>query len=47
MAETLVERGVRIVSGRTDNHLFLVDLIAKNITGKDAEAVLGAAPTSR
>ena len=37
------ERGLRIVSGRTDCHLFLVDLRAKNITGKDAEAVLGRA----
>jgi glycine hydroxymethyltransferase len=43
MAETLVERGVRIVSGRTESHLFLVDLRAKNITGKEAEAVLGRA----
>jgi glycine hydroxymethyltransferase len=37
------ERGLRIVSGRTDCHLFLVDLRAKNITGKDAEAALGRA----
>ena len=37
------ERGLRIVSGRTDCHLFLVDLRAKNITGKDAEAALGKA----
>jgi glycine hydroxymethyltransferase len=43
MAETLVERGVRIVSGRTQSHLFLVDLRAKNITGKEAEAALGRA----
>ena len=41
MAETLVERGMRIVSGRTESHLMLVDLRAKNITGKDAEALLG------
>jgi glycine hydroxymethyltransferase len=41
MAKTLQERGLRIVSGRTDSHLFLVDLRAKNITGKDAEAALG------
>ena len=41
MAETLVKRGVRIVSGRTESHLMLVDLRAKNITGKDAEALLG------
>ena len=37
------ERGLRIVSGRTESHLFLVDLRAKNITGKEAEAVLGGA----
>jgi glycine hydroxymethyltransferase len=43
MAGTLVERGVRIVSGRTESHLFLVDLRAKHATGKDAEAALGAA----
>ena len=41
MSETLVERGLRIVSGRTESHLMLVDLRAKNITGKDAEALLG------
>ena len=43
MAKVLQERGVRIVSGRTDSHLFLVDLQAKNLTGKDAEAALGRA----
>jgi len=43
MAATLMERGYRIVSGGTDNHLFLVDLIAKDITGKDADAALGRA----
>ena len=44
MAKVLSEeRGLRIVSGRTDCHLFLVDLRAKNITGKDAEAALGQA----
>jgi len=43
MANTLQSRGVRIVSGGTDCHMFLVDLRAKNITGKDAEAVLGRA----
>ncbi|HKT93261.1 MAG TPA: serine hydroxymethyltransferase [Paraburkholderia sp.] len=43
MAETLQERGLRIVSGRTESHLFLVDLRAKDITGKDAEAALGKA----
>jgi glycine hydroxymethyltransferase len=43
MASTLAGRGLRIVSGRTESHLFLVDLRAKNITGKDAEAALGRA----
>jgi glycine hydroxymethyltransferase len=43
MADALIKRGYRIVSGGTDNHLFLVDLIAKGITGKDADAALGAA----
>lgn len=43
MAKVLQERGVRIVSGGTDSHLFLVDLRAKKITGKDAEAALGEA----
>ena len=37
------ERGLRIVSGRTESHVFLLDLRAKNITGKDAEAALGRA----
>ena len=43
MARALHKRGLRIVSGRTDCHLFLVDLRAKNITGKDAEDALGRA----
>ena len=43
MATTLTRRGLRIVSGRTESHLFLLDLRAKKITGKDAEAVLGKA----
>jgi len=43
MAKVLKERGLRIVSGRTESHVFLVDLRAKNITGKDAEAALGRA----
>jgi glycine hydroxymethyltransferase len=43
MTEVLKERGYKIVSGGTDNHLFLVDLIDKNITGKDADAALGRA----
>ena len=37
------ERGLRVVSGRTESHVFLLDLRAKNITGKDAEAALGRA----
>ncbi len=43
MAKVLQERGLRIVSGRTDSHVFLLDLQAKHITGKDAEAALGRA----
>jgi glycine hydroxymethyltransferase len=43
MAKVLGNRGIRIVSGRTDSHLFLVDLRAKRITGKDAENLLGQA----
>ena len=43
MAETLITRGLRIVSGRTESHVFLVDLRPKKITGKDAEAALGKA----
>ncbi|MEW5756666.1 MAG: serine hydroxymethyltransferase [Pseudomonadota bacterium] len=43
MAQVMIGRGYKIVSGGTDNHLFLVDLIDKKITGKDAEAALGAA----
>jgi glycine hydroxymethyltransferase len=43
MTKTLQERGYKIVSGGTDNHLFLVDLIDKGITGKDADAALGRA----
>ena len=43
MVAALSERGYRIVSGGTDNHLFLVDLIDKDITGKDADAALGRA----
>jgi glycine hydroxymethyltransferase len=43
LAETLTARGLRIVSGRTESHVMLVDLRAKGITGKEAEAVLGAA----
>ena len=43
MAKVLQKRGLRIVSGRTDCHMFLVDLQTRNITGKDAEAALGRA----
>ena len=43
MAATLAERGYDIVSGGTDNHLFLVDLVKQDITGKDADAWLGRA----
>jgi len=43
MAAALMARGYRIVSGGTDNHLFLVDLIDRNVTGKDADAALGRA----
>ena len=43
MANTLIERGYNIVSGGTDNHLFLVDLINKGLTGKAADAALGEA----
>jgi glycine hydroxymethyltransferase len=43
MAKTIMARGYKIVSDGTDNHLILIDLIDKNITGKDAEAKLGQA----
>ncbi|MDO6620433.1 serine hydroxymethyltransferase [Shewanella sp. 6_MG-2023] len=43
MAKTFIERGYNVVSGGTDNHLFLLDLINKDITGKDADAALGHA----
>ena len=43
MAEELVNRGLRIISGRTESHVFLVDLRPKHITGKAAEAALGKA----
>jgi glycine hydroxymethyltransferase len=43
LANALVARGLRIVSGRTESHVMLVDLRAKGITGKEAEAVLGEA----
>ncbi|NGY03488.1 serine hydroxymethyltransferase [Solimonas terrae] len=43
MARVFLDRGYKVVSDGTDNHLFLLDLIAKNVTGKDAEAALGKA----
>ncbi|MEE4245970.1 MAG: serine hydroxymethyltransferase [Kangiellaceae bacterium] len=43
MVEVIMQRGYKVVSGGTDNHLFLLDLIDKDITGKDAEAALGQA----
>ncbi|MBM4180546.1 MAG: serine hydroxymethyltransferase [Betaproteobacteria bacterium] len=43
MCKVLIERGLRIVSGRTESHVFLVDLRAKSLTGKEAEAALGRA----
>ncbi|MFZ1181635.1 MAG: serine hydroxymethyltransferase [Herbaspirillum sp.] len=43
LARTLIARGLRIVSGRTESHVMLVDLRAKKITGKEAEAILGTA----
>lgn len=43
MAATFIERGIKIVSGGTENHLMLVDLIGKDYTGKDADAALGEA----
>jgi glycine hydroxymethyltransferase len=43
MAATFIERGIKIVSGGTENHLMLVDLIGKEYTGKDADAALGDA----
>ena len=43
MAETLIARGLRVVSGRTESHLFMVDLRLKGLTGKAADAALGLA----
>ena len=43
LAKTLIQRGLRIVSSRTESHVMLVDLRAKKITGKEAEAILGSA----
>ena len=43
LANEFIRRGYDVVSGGTDNHLFLLDLVSKNITGKDADAALGRA----
>jgi glycine hydroxymethyltransferase len=43
MAKTFMDRGIKIVSNGTENHMFLVDLIDKGITGKEADAALGKA----
>jgi len=43
LANTLIERGLRIVSGRTESHVMLVDLRPKGLTGKEAETILGSA----
>ena len=43
MGEILISRGIKLISGGTDNHLILIDLINKEITGKAAEAALGCA----
>ena len=43
MAKTIIARGYKIVSGGTENHLMLIDMIGKGVTGKDAEAALGKA----
>lgn len=43
MADTFLERGLKIVSGGTDNHLFLVDMVEKGLTGKEVDAALGRA----
>jgi glycine hydroxymethyltransferase len=43
MAQALIARGCKVVSGGTDNHLMLIDLIGREVTGKDAEAALGRA----
>jgi len=43
MVQTFIDRGLKIVSGRTDNHLFLVDMVEKGLTGKEVDAALGRA----
>ncbi|MCD8665760.1 serine hydroxymethyltransferase, partial [Klebsiella pneumoniae] len=41
MVEVFLNRGYKVVSGGTENHLFLLDLVDKNLTGKEADAALG------
>ena len=43
MVDMIIKRGYKVVSGETQNHLFLIDLVDKNITGKEADAALGSA----
>jgi glycine hydroxymethyltransferase len=43
MANTIIQRGLKVVSGGTENHLMLIDMIGRELTGKDAEAALGRA----
>ncbi|MDE9537429.1 serine hydroxymethyltransferase, partial [Xenorhabdus bovienii] len=43
MVEVFLQRGYKVVSGETENHLFLLDLVDKDITGKEADAALGRA----
>ena len=43
MVQVFLQRGVKVVSGGTDNHLFLIDLVAKGLTGKELDAALGRA----
>ena len=43
MVDVIIKRGYKVVSGETQNHLFLIDLVDKNITGKEADAALGSA----
>ena len=43
MCEVILSRGIDVVTGKTDNHIVLMDLISKGVTGKDCEAALGHA----
>ena len=43
MVDVIIKRGYKVVSGETQNHLFLIDLVDKKITGKEADAALGSA----